>query len=392
MAAKAVANSMSPQQQNILARNIVIQNSVNAIRQIFQTSFTTGPGTVLNIPLQNVGIIKRLWVKVAATITGTGGGPTHTLTTLGGSTFFSNVALTDLSNQFRVNTSSVHLTAVATAKARVPYGSSIVSASTDTPFGYGNNFLTTQQAPASINAVVATNNTFLYFEVPLAYSDNDLRGSLYAGVVNATMNLQLTVNPQLFVGNTADATFSMYQSSTGVVATMPACQITVYQNYLDQLPIGQKGGPILPLMDLGTAYLLNQTVFSGITQNQDNPFPYPNFRDILSTYFIYDNNSTLNAGTDIAQLSIQSANFTNIVKYDPSLASLFARTRMQADFPKGTYYIDTRDKPISTVQFGNMALLFNPSSVASAAASVTVFYESLAIINQVTNAGSLAGS
>jgi hypothetical protein len=99
--------------------------------------------------------------------------------------------------------------------------------------------------------------------------------------------------------------------------------ITVHQNFLDQLPIG-KQGPILPALDIGTAYLLNNTTVTGIVANQDNPIPYANFRDFMSTTVIYDNFGYVTApiGSDMNYFTLQSANYTNILKYDPFMSSL----------------------------------------------------------------------
>ena len=389
MAATPAKSQMSVQQQNLLARQLILNNAIDQLQSIYNTTFTTGAGTVINIPLRNVGLIKRLIVEVQATVSGSAG-VTHTLTQLGGSNFFSQVVLTDLSNQTRINTTGWHLTSVATAKYRTPYGSAITA--TDTPFGYGSNFTTTQKAPATITAAAASNNVSLMFEVPLAYSDTDLRGAIYANVVNATMNLQLTVNPNLLVSSAVtDAVLAMYQSSSTTVATLPSFTVNVYQQYLDQIPIGNNG-PVLPLLDLSTAYLLNNTSVTGLTANQDIPIPYANFRDFVSTTLIYNNAGALNAGTDINYFTIQSANYTNIIKHDVPIASLMSRLRLRSDFPKGMYYWDHRNKPISTVQYGNMSLIVNPLTVSGATSTFLMGYESLALINQVTQAGSLYGN
>jgi len=384
----AAQNAQNMRNANMQARALLIQNCVDSVQNIYSSAVTTGAGTVLNIPLRNVGLIKRLYVEVNAQVQ-TAAGTTQTLTKLGASNFFSLVVLTDLSNQSRISTSGWHLTAIATAKARLPYGSAITAI--DSPFGYGNNMQKTQAAPATITVPSTGNNLYAMFEIPLAYSDSDLRGSIYANVVNATMNLQLTVNPTMFVASGADATLAVYQSSGATLATLPSFVVTVYQNYLDQIPIG-KNGPILPLLDLSTAYLINNTALSGIVANQDYPIQYANFRDFLSTTVVYDNAGVLNPGTDINYFALQSANYTNVFKYDPNIASLFARLRIQDDFPTGMYYFDHRNKPISTVQYGNMQLLINPLTVTNSSATFLVGWEALALINQVTQAGSLYGN
>jgi hypothetical protein len=206
------------------------------------------------------------------------------------------------------------------------------------------------------------------------------------------MNLQFTINPNFSVANTADKTLAVYQSSTAQVGVLSAMTVTVYQNFLDQLPIDPNSGAvILPRGDLQYAYLLNQTSMSGLVVSQDNGIPYANFRNFLSTMVVYDNQSgggNLNAGTDINYFSLQAANYTNIFKMDPYMLKLIERTILNDDLPAGAYYIDHRRRPIITSQFGNMQLIINPSTV-NAGAAFLVGFESLALINQVTQAGSL---
>jgi hypothetical protein len=208
------------------------------------------------------------------------------------------------------------------------------------------------------------------------------------------MNLAFTVNPNMFLpASASDPTLSLYQSSASPsTATLGQTNITVYQNIIDQVPQGQNGGPILPLLDLSTAYLLNNTAVSGMTASQDFPVPYANFRSFYSTTFVFDNAGVLGLGNDVNYFALQSANYTNIWKFDPFTAALKARLILGNDPPPGTYYFDHRSKPINTVQYGNMELILNPSSVGGANAAGLVGFEALALINQVTQAGSLYGS
>lgn len=383
---------MTQQQYNAAARNAILATALDEWQNIAGATLTSNIlGAVINVPVRNVGLIKRFVVEVAAQVQTTNG-ITQNLTVLGSSNIFSQVVLTDLSNQTRINTTGWHLTAIASAKAKMPFGSAITA--TDTPFGYGNNYKNTQTAPLAVSAPSSANNVFAMFEVPLAYSDTDLRGAIYANVVNATMTLQLTVNPAFFALLGADATSSVYQSSSATVpGTLVSLTYNIYQNYLDQLPINPNGkGTILPILDLSTAYTINNTAFSGLVQNQDFPIPYANFRDFLSTTIVYDNGGTLNAGTDIAYFALQSANYTNIFKVDPNIVSLWMRLRIQSDAPRGMYYFDHRKKPVSTIQYGNMQLIVNPSNVANASSNFLVGWESLALINNITQAGSLAAN
>jgi hypothetical protein len=52
-------------------------------------------------------------------------------------------------------------------------------------------------------------------------------------------------------------------------------------------------------------------------------------------------------------------------------------------------YLDFRHRPISTDQYGNMQIIFNPSSVGGSAATILFGWESYGVIGQVNQSGSL---
>ena len=405
----ASAPSQSPQQQNANARALLLQQGIDEWLPIYSNSQTPTLGQIYNIPVRNVGLIKRFVVQVAAQILNATGGETQTLAAFGMSNFFSNITLTDLSNQQRINTTGWHLAMIESVKRRKPFGyvpfyntgGTTLAVPQVTVFGFGNAFQGTASSTfasgsqllfAASLAAGAGGYVFAHYEVPVTYTDHNLAGGIFASVTSATMNLALTVNAQMFAASGADATNSLYQSSANPsTATLGTTKITVYQNIIDQVPMGQNGGPILPLIDMSTAYLLNNTAVTSIAVSQDNPIPYANFRSFYSTTLVYDNNGVLNTGGDVNYFALQSANYTNIWKLDPFTAALKARLILQADTPKGTYYFDHRTKPINTVQYGNMQLIVNPSAV-TAGAAFFVGFEALALINQVVNAGSLYGT
>jgi hypothetical protein len=370
-------------QMNNSARAAVLGSSVNMTQQIYNTTLSgTVPGQVINVPLRNVGLIKRLWVEVSFTLAQSAS-ETYTRTALGPANIFSNVTYTDLSNQQRINTTSAHLFMLSTLKRQFAFGAAFTN---DSPCSMGSN-VSVIVAPATVSTVQTIR---MFFEVPLAYTDLDLRGSVYANVVNATQQLSLTVNPALLGASTADPGTSVYLSSGAATGTIGAFTVTVYQNYLDQLPMGQNG-PILPLVDLSTAYLLNNTIATAIVANQDFPVSFANFRNFNSIIVGFDNAKTYNAGSDVNKWKLQSANYTNIEEMDPYLVCLKNRNRVADDFPAGWYAFDYRDRPISTQQYGNMQLVLNASSVTSGA-SLFLYWEAFAFINQVQQAGSLFAS
>jgi hypothetical protein len=331
------------------------------------------------VVLNNVGLNTKLIVEVTGTIA-QAAAETLTRQPLGAANFFSNITLTDLNNVQRINTTGWHMWLVGSARNRAAYGSAFVN---DAPIQLASNYLV-QNMPATVTTVQPFR---IFFEVPISYHDYDLRGAIYAGVTSAQWRLQLTINPNFIVPNTAaDATQAGYKSSSADLGIIANVVIQIYQCYLDQLP-RSNGVPVLPAMSLSYNYLLINTTNLMGAAGFDTAVFYPNFRTFLSTTIQYNNAGALNLGTDINYLAIQVANMTYLRKLDPYYVQLQTRNIMMDDYPPGHYYLDHRNKPIDTNQFGNTSLVVNPSLVNSGA-SLNLGYEMLAIQSQAINAGS----
>lgn len=362
------------------------------LQSIYSNIFQPAAQTQINIPPQNVGLIRGFLVKMSATVTNpSSGSTTLTLTPQGPANLLQSIVFTDLQNYQRINTTGWHLSILNSAKQGRPFLSSTAS---DSPMGYGSNYVVVK-APATI-AANTTGTINMYFWVPLAYSDTDLTGAIYGNVVNATMNLQLNLATaaQAVVANTADPTLAIYQGAGAVAGvTLTNVNITVYQNYLDQLPIDQKTGrPILPALDLNTIYELKNTALTSVVAAQDFPIAYSNFRHFLSTTVIFDNQTGgayPTAGSDVNYWSFRTANYTDTRKADPFTWAAMCRRKLQTDVPLGTYFFDTRDKPIYTTQTGNTNLILN-ASTANTGAQCLVGWEMLANVSNLVNAGSLS--
>jgi P3 major capsid protein len=393
----AAAPQMSPQQQNAIVRQLLLRGGAlgqmyfppavdmwQQLNPILPSS--VGPGSVITIQLRNVGLVKRLVVEFTATVTA-GATSVQTLTALGLSNLISNVTFVDLGNNTRINSTGWHLNLISSVKRRRVFAAAYTS---DTPNGYGNVNNRVMFAPATIAANASSPIKFI-LEIPFVKNNHDLRGAIFADVTNAVMQVQITLNPQMFVSSTADPTLAMYQSAGSDLASLSAVAVQCNQNYLDQLPRNpQTAAPILPALDLGTAYLLNNTAGGLPVVNQDNGFAFVNARSYESVAFVYDNNGTLNInGTDLNYLQITSANFTQILRYDGMMAVTSERDVMGCDFPKGTRYLDFRHRPINTDQYGNMQLVINPSSVLGSASTFLFGWEAYGIIGQVNQGGSL---
>ena len=387
--ANSAAQSMTPGQQNALARQLILANAVDRFQQIFtQTVSASQVGGLITVQPRNVGLIRGFMVDVIATLSNSATG-VATLTGLGASNILSGITLTDLQNNVRIQTQGWHLHAINTARAMKPFGIGY-AVPANPPVGYGAAWGEIS-APATIAASTTGTVTMRYY-VPVAYGQQDLRGAIFASVVNATMSLGLQLNQNAMVA-AGDATLSVYSGSGGAAGSFGGITnvtVNVYQHYYDQLPEAN-GQPVLPMQDLSTIYELKTTSVSGLSAGLDFPISYANFRTFLSTCAIYDNNGTLTTGSDINYWELQSANFTNIWKMSPTELALLSKIANGVDWPAGLYYMNHRNRPINTSQFGNMQLIVNPAAVAANGAQVLLGYEDFAISNTLNAAASLPG-
>lgn len=379
----------NPIQDNLRARQFVLEKAIDMWQALpAQTPIGEPRGQVLNFQAKNVGLIKRFVVEVSFSLTQTAA-ETHTRTAFGPANIFSNFTLTDLNNIQRINSTGWHMTFLATARRRQAIAAAFTN---DSPVLMGSNFAVAV-APTPITTIQAIR---FFFEIPVSYSDTDLRGAIYAATTGANVTLQMTINPNLVAVTGANPTLAVYLSSTAAIGTITLFTVTVYQNYLDQIPMDPNSGqPILPLIDMSYAYMCINTVLVGLAVNQENSIPYSNWRSFMSTTVVYDNfGSASLPGTDVAYWAIQVANSTNIIKWDPFMASFMTRTIIADDYPavaaRSVYYFDHRTRPINTDQFGNQLLVLNPSQVQAATSQVLVGFEMLALQNNVLNASSPA--
>lgn len=385
--AKVAAQARDPRDTNMMARQAVLERTIDMWTPLPAIAPVGEPrGQILNFQAKNVGLIKRFIAEVSFSLTQSAA-ETHTRTAFGPANIFSNITLTDLNNLQRINTTGWHLTFLATARRRQAMAAAFTN---DSPVLMGSNF-PVGVAPTPITTIQAIR---FFFEIPVSYSDIDLRGAIYAATTGANVNLQLTVNPTLVAVTGANPTLAVYQSSTAAIGTITLFTVTVYQNYLDQIPM-YENRPILPLIDLSYAYMAINTVLIGLAVNQENSIAYANFRSYMSTMAVYDNfGSASPPGTDVSYWAIQVANSTNIIKFDPFMSSFMTRTIIQDDYPavaaRSVYYFDHRTRPINTDQFGNQLLVINPSQVQAATSQVLIGYEMLALQNQIIGATSAA--
>lgn len=386
----AAAGAASPSAINRAQRFAVLSQSVEMTQQIYSQAVPSG-NPAINVAPRNVGLVKGFIIQITGTSNNTGGSNTAAITDIGLANLISQIVFTDLNNNVRVQTAGWHLSMVTAMKHQWGNVRAILSSALIDEGNYGNNYPVVIYPTPAESASAAFS---MFFYLPLAYSDDDLRGAVYMNVVNAVANIQISFNQAPYAATNTDSTSAVWYNTTG---TMTGLTVTIWQVYLDQLPMG-KAGPILPSLDLSTVYELKNTTFSAFVANQDFPMPYANFRDFLSTFVVYNHDPSANAGRpsgasggdDINYFALQSANFTNIFKYPPVINALKQRHILKTDLPPGCYYFSSRRKPLSTTTYGNLELILNPVTAASGAYAL-VGWEDFALVNTLLNAGSLAG-
>jgi hypothetical protein len=383
------STTTSPQQQNRQIRELVLRTSVEMIQQI-QPAAGAVNGNVWTFNPRNVGLVKKFIAVVTGTANNTDGANAATLADFGLGNILSQVQFIDLQNYTRIQTTGVHLKMIERDKKRWSTGA-ILGADVAESMVFGNIF-NVEVAPTGF--AHGTSQPFqAVFEIPIAYSDEDLTGAIYLGVTNTQAQLQFTVTATPFAAAGVDSTSSAWKGAAGNVSGV---NIALYQVFLDQLPRNKAGLPVLPPMDVATVYDLKNTTVTGFVANNDFAIAYANFRQFLSTMLIYNDNPAADAGrvggTDINYLGLQVANFAYITKYAPVIAALRTRERWQQDPPNGAYFLSSRRRRLSTQTYGNLTLVVNPITAAAGAYGL-LGWEAFAQANQlVTGAQSLASS
>jgi hypothetical protein len=361
-------------------------------------------GNVVNVTPRNVGLLKGFYVEFSAQVKNTNASVAITPTNFNAANIFGNIQFTDLQNTVRINCPSYQIAFLNTVKQKNPFSAAFLNTTIDCPIKYGANSTQTVLGVASTDTVWSASSTIAFgatgvvtglLWVPIAYSDHDYRGAIYSNVINGQMNLQFTVNsaPGYIAGG--NQMLTMYgPGDTATSVQLLSTTIAVTQVYMDQLPIDPRSGlPILPQRDISTIYELKNTTFTAAVPGNDFPMQYPNFRDVLSSTVVLD---TLAAPVSVPALtnyfSLQAANSTNIFKRTASLNQALSRNIVGFDLPVGASYFSYRGKPLSTTQYGNLQLIFNPSTAWSGSNAIYHGWESFASIATISQAGSLAAN
>lgn len=380
-------------QANAAIRSMLLRKAIDRMIPLasVQLSAAQAAGTApVNIQPQPVGLLKKFIIEMTGTANNTDAANAANLSDIGLANLIAQIVFNDTQSYTRVQTTGWHLDFLFRAKHRWGATSALLSSALNESGNFGNNFGVVT-APTGI--AHSTSAAFrMVWELPICYSDDDLRGSVYLGTLNSPAQLQITLPLNPFAAAGVDSTLSAWKGAAGNLSNVT---ITVYQVFLDQIPRSKSGAPYLPPLDLSTVYeLKNTNNQQGYQVGQDNPLSYGNLRRFMSTFYIYNHDPSADAGrvggTDLTYFALQSANFTNFWKKFPLQVAREARVLTLMDLPLGCYYFSHRKAPINTFTYGNMQLLANPSA-AAAGAYALVGWEDFSTINALQQAQALAG-
>lgn len=388
----AKVEGLSPQQQqqnlmmaNMQARQAVLQNAFPVVTQVDSQTFDPASRNQYDISGTNVGIVTGFTLQVKARIKNNHATESVTLTDLNVANLLQRVEYYDPNNQRHIATDGWHIALVNTVKGQKPFGGVGV---TDTPIKYGDNYKIIDAAETI--AAGASADVIFYYWIPLAYSDIDLTGAVFANVAQSKQRLhvEFATNSTAFAAADGDKFKAIYAGGGSSACVIEQMSYACYQHYFDQLP-SMNGAYIVPQLDLSTLYLLENSVVSGMTPNTDFQIQYGNLYRYLSTVVAFDNGGVFNAGSDINHLGLQTANYAFYRKSDPETWNLVTRKLLNTDLPKGIYLSESRAKPIYTLATGNQTFILNAKTVAQNARAYFAT-ESFVTATTLVNVGTVA--
>src|ERR1700730_9503448 len=381
-------------------------------------TYAAGSATTVNMLGSATGLIRKFYLVVTGTLNATSGVFLPTAP-FGITNLLSNITFTDLNTRVRHNTTGAHMHMIQAARRGWIPGMALTAAAiseiaNSTQGGlskigggcsWGSNYFACS-APATFTGGTSKNFQWTW-ELPVAYTDTDLRGCIWANQVTANNLWSFTINPNFFMSNqagAADLSASGYSTVTNPISTtlptLTNLKFTLYQDMFVQGPQDKNGNILLPQVDMAYSYNLLMVPAQALQANSDNVFFAAPNRQILSHMLLWDNYlyNTLPAGSDVTSINIQSANSLVVRQMEPGILAYWTRNLIGTDMPAGSaggsgttkfdftnYYIDTRRRPLNVQTSGNIGIYFNPNSVQGGAA-LNIGYEYLEIQSATFNA------
>lgn len=351
---------MSPQQQNFLARQNLLQSGIPMVKRL--APVTGALGSQVKIPLLRMGIMTGVLLQfsVPLTIEDEAAIPSPCAPW----NLAQQVVYNDFAGVQRTRTNGFQLWAAQTFKQGDAL--SAISAAT---FGGGAGPALNYDTNI-LNLPTAEGDDTAYFSlyVPMAYDPNsDLTGSVLTQTNVGEHYITVQLANSL---DSADPWASMYLTGDATITAPSGVTVEAYQYYIQPQNMGAEN---LPLLDLSTVYGFEggYQLSGNIAAGQATFINYPNNRSILSTLITYENGGDFTAnGADISQITLMANSNTNFRELSPRLLRETMRNLANCDVAAGTYYLPSRRQPILTQLYANVQAKMD---VVTANAGVTQF-------------------
>jgi hypothetical protein len=389
---------MTPQAQNAAARALIWRQGKPILQQVTTKSFasvTAGQQTQVVVNPLQVGFVRRFLVEISGTITNTTAGVALTKTANGVSNLLKNVTFNDFTGNPRHNASGRAFEYVEAYKyQRIP-GAALTS---DQVNGFGSNVASNTGPNLTVSGGATPAGTFTHvFEIPIMQdTGQQMAGGLWLATNNQTTLLTLTLQDTPVVQSTGDPLTAVLIGSTAgaVTFTYTNVTVTVWQEYWNNVPNDKQGNPILPGLDVTTAYMITESN-SGLSfaNGQFASWNFPTFSKLLGTYFSYDNGANaLNPGTDLGNIQLVVSNYAIIKQYTPQQLSRITRDIIGADLPSGSYGIPSRNHPLDVSQYPSLQLQIQPNAAVNAGTYANIITELLRRVQYMGAASGVGGA
>lgn len=360
----ANGQQMSPQQQNAMARQMLLQTSL-PIRKKVGTFTGFGLGETARIRLLNVGLTTNVQLKITYNLTTT---LAPVQSGFGGAVIANQVVLTDYNQIERVNTDGYSLKALRGFKRRRLDGLTSAAYPQYPDLANTTEFETFQTG----NVTDQTNSVFI--DVPFAV-DAEM------GNLTGISLSQAVVGEQFVTVKFADDLLGddpllyPYQSSgTSTAALVGTITVEVWQEYLQPQNV-----QFIPMIDASTIYEVRGLYKSSsdISTAGEKLINYPNVRTVFSSFHVAIDDDAQMGTTQINSIELL-ANSSQILSQD-SYASKrrFMYGELGGNIGDGTILMNHRSFPISTAIYGNVQMQLKFGTITGGNTYIQSQFESI---------------
>lgn len=340
----ATAQQISPQQQNALARAMLLNTGISMVKRLQPVKGQLGEQ--VKIPLLRMGVMTGVMLQFSVPITVADEAVTPS--PVAPWNLAQIVNYRDFAGVDRTRTNGYQLWAAQAMKqgdalASIPAAS--YAGGAGPALNYDRNIL---------NQPVAVGNGNLYFSlyVPMAYDPaSDLTGAILTqtNVGEHYITVQLANTLQ-----SADPWIAPYLAGDGTVTAPEGVTIEAFQYYIQPQAMTLD---TLPQIDLAMVYGFEGAFLTtaNIASGMAHYINYPNNRSVLSGLFTFENGSKFAAdGSDLNGITLLANSNTHFQELSPRLVRETMRNIANSDLAPGTYYIGTRRQPIQTQLYANV--------------------------------------